>query len=276
VIVDYHMHLRGPRVGGHEPLDHTVEAVERFVATARANGIDEICFTEHVYYFRQTQTLWSLPYHLERCTFDLDAYVEAVLEAKRRGLPVKLGLEIDRVPGRQDELAEIVDPYPWDLLLGSVHEVLDYAVDQKPGIWERLSVEDVWRGYVVSVSDLAASGHVDVMAHPDLAKIYGRRPAPDVLVELHDTLAASLAAAGVAVEVSTAGLRKPVRELYPSEALLRAFRGRGVPITIASDAHEPHLVGDEFGAALDLVRLVGYDTVSVFDGRQGRQEPLGP
>ncbi len=164
-----------------------------------------------------------------------------------RGLPVKLGLEIDRVPGRQDELAEIVDPYPWDFLLGSVHEVLDVAVDQKPGIWERLSVEDVWRDYVASVSDLAASGHVDVMSHPDLAKIYGRRPAPDVLVELHETLAASFAAAGVAVEVSTAGLRKPVRELYPSEALLRAFHGRGVPITIASDAHEPHLVGEDTG-----------------------------
>jgi histidinol-phosphatase (PHP family) len=277
VIVDYHMHLRHPRDDrSQEPLAHTVEAVERFVETARARGIDEIGFTEHVYYFRQTRGLWTLAYHLERCSFDLDAYVGVVLEAKRQGLPVKLGLEIDRVPGRQDELAEALAPYPWDYLLGSVHEVLDVAVDQRPGIWERLSVEEVWRGYVTSVSELAASGHVDVMSHPDLAKIYGHVPDPHVLSELHELLAAAFAEAGVAAEVSTAGLRKPIREIYPSEDLLRAFHRHGVPITIASDAHEPRYVGEDYGQALELVRRVGYDTVSVFDARERRQEPISP
>jgi histidinol-phosphatase (PHP family) len=275
VIVDYHMHLRDPRDGRQEPLAHRLDAVERFLETARARGVDEIGFTEHVYYFRQTRGLWTLKYHLERCTFDLDAYVGVVLEAKRQRLPVKLGLEVDRLPGRQDELAEALQPYPWDFLLGSVHEVLDVAVDQRPGIWERLSVEEVWRGYVGSVCELAASGHVDVMSHPDLAKIYGQVPGPGVLTELHESLAGALAAAGVAAEVSTAGLRKPIEEMYPSEHLLRAFRRHGVPITTASDAHEPRLVGEDFDSALDLVRRVGYDTVSVFDGRERRQEPIG-
>jgi histidinol-phosphatase (PHP family) len=254
---------------------HTREAIERFVERAAERGIDEIAFTEHVYYFVQTREIWNLPYHLERCVHDVEAYVGAVLDAKRDGLPVKLGLEIDKVPGRQDRLAELVAPYPWDVLLGSVHEVLEVAVDQAPGVWERLSVEEVWRGYVRSVVELASSGAVDVMAHPDLAKIYGRRPEPAVLGELHEEFAAGLAAAGVAAEISTAGLRKPVGEIYPSEDLLGAFRRHGVPVTLASDAHEAHLVGEDYDRALDLARRVGYDTVSVLDGRKRRQVELG-
>jgi histidinol-phosphatase (PHP family) len=275
MIVDYHMHLRGPSENGSEPLVHTLDAVERFVERARERGVGEIGFTEHVYYFRQTRAIWLLPYHLERCEHDLDAYVGVVLEARRRGLPVKLGLEVDHVPGRQEELGALLAGYPWDFLLGSVHEVLDIAVDQRPGIWDRLSVEEVWRRYVTSVSGLASSGAVDVMAHPDLAKIYGRRPPPQIADELYETLAAAIAAADVAIEISTAGLRKPVGEIYPAEDLLRAFRGLRVPITTASDAHEPSLVGEDLGMAVELARRVGYETVSVFDGRKRRQEPLG-
>ena len=276
MIVDYHMHLRGPKgPDGSEPLVHTVSAVEEFVEVARARGIDEIGFTEHVYYFTRTRSIWSLPYHVERCAYDLDAYVDTVVEARRRGLPVKLGLEVDRVPGRQEELAELIAPYPWDFLLGSVHEVLDVAVDQEPGIWQRLSVEDVWRGYFDSVCELARSGCVDVMAHPDLAKIYGDRPEDAVSDELYEQAALAFAEAGVAAEISTAGLRKPVREIYPHERFLEACRRHGVPITTASDAHTPDLVGYELDRAVGLARRAGYETVSVFDGRRWREEPLG-
>lgn len=275
MIVDYHLHLRGPKARGSEPLEHTLAAVERYAERALERGVDEIGFSEHVYYFRQTRAAWHLPYHLERCTYDLDAYVGVLQEARARGLPVKLGLELDHAPGRQDELAGLIAPYPWDFLLGSVHEVLDHAVDQEPGVWERLPVDEVWRRYVRSVLELAGSGHVDVMSHPDLAKIYGRRPAPAVLAELDEELACGLAAAGVAAEVSTAGLRKPVGEIYPSDGLLAAFARHGVPITIASDAHEPRLVGEDFDRALELVRGAGYGTVSVFDRRERRQEAIG-
>jgi len=117
LIVDYHLHLRD----SEERIAHTADAVEPFAETAAARGVDEIGFTEHVYYFRQTRRLWKRPDQTEACVYDLDAYVGAVLEAKRRGLPVKLGLEVDYVGDRQHELAAILKPYPWDYLLGSVH-----------------------------------------------------------------------------------------------------------------------------------------------------------
>jgi histidinol-phosphatase (PHP family) len=257
VIVDYHMHLRGP----DERIDHTVAGVERFVETAAARGVDEIGFTEHVYYFRQTLPLWTVPYYTERCVYDLDAYVDAVVEAKRQGMPVKLGLEVDYADGRQDELAAVLEPYPWDYLLGSVHYVDELAVDQQPGIWAEHSVEEVWRRYFAALEELAASGHVDVLAHPDLAKIYGRRPERIEYPALD----------GVALEISTAGLYKPVGELYPDPPMLAGHP----PITLASDAHVPEDVGRDFDQALTLARAAGYETVTVFDERRPRQEPLG-
>ena len=257
MIVDYHMHLRDPE----ERIDHTVTGVERFVEVAAARGVDEIGLTEHVYYFASTRALWSVPYLFERCVYDLDAYVDAILEAKRQGLPVKLGLEVDYVGARQDELAAILEPYPWDYLLGSVHWLGEVAVDMQPGVWAEASVEEVWARYFAALAELAASGHVDVLAHPDLAKIFGRRPARIEYPPLD----------GVALEISTAGYYKPVGEIYPDLPMLA---GRP-PITLASDAHVPANVGRDFDRALEHARAAGYDTVTVFEGRRGRQEPLG-
>jgi histidinol-phosphatase (PHP family) len=257
LIVDYHMHLRDP----DERIDYTATGVERFAEVAAGRGVDEIGFTEHIYYFRQTREVWWLPYQVERCVYDLDAYVGAVVEAKRQGLPVKLGLEVDYVGGGQDELASAIADYPWDYLVGSVHWLGELAVDLLPGVWAEFGVDEVWRRYFAALGELAASGHVDVLAHPDLVKIFDRRPERIVYPGLD----------GVALEISTAGLHKPVGELYPDPAMLAARP----PITLASDAHVPAHVGRDFDRALALARAAGYDTVTVFEQRRGRQEPLG-
>jgi histidinol-phosphatase (PHP family) len=257
VIVDYHMHLRDPE----GDIDHTLEGVERFVEVAAERGVDEIGFTEHVYYFESTRALWAPPYLYERCVYDLDTYVDAILDAKRQGLPIKLGLEVDYIGARQDELAAILEPYPWDYLLGSVHWLGEVAVDMEPGVWAESTVDEVWARYFSALAELAASGHVDVLAHPDLAKIFGRRPA---VIEYP-------ALDGVALEISTAGFYKPVGEIYPDLAMLAPRP----PITLASDAHVPANVGRDFDRALEHARAAGYETVTVFDGRRGRQEPLG-
>ncbi|HZQ89157.1 MAG TPA: histidinol-phosphatase [Gaiellaceae bacterium] len=267
MIVDYHTHLRNERGG----IDHTSAAVEPFVARAHERGVDEVGFTEHVYYFQQTKDFWPWTYYRERCHFDLDAYVDALVEAKGRGLPVKVGLEVDWTGERADELASVLEPYPWDFVLGSVHMVGDHAIDHGAGlgIWAEVpEEEEVWRRYVEMVSAAARSGHFDVLSHPDLAKIYGVRGSD----ERYEELAAAVDEADVALEISTAGLRKPVAELYPDGRLLRMS---SAPVTLASDAHEPVLVGEDFDAAVALARANGRDTVAVFDARSRRQEPLG-
>jgi histidinol-phosphatase (PHP family) len=267
VIVDYHMHLRNE----HEEIAHDTSHVDAFVDSARAAGVDEIGFTEHGYYFTQLRTLWSVSYQTERCVYDIEPYVDAVIQARERGLPVKLGLEVDYAPGREDETRALLAPYPWDYLLGSVHWIDGLGVDGEPRLIDEVGVEDAWRRYFESLARAARSGLFDSLSHPDLVKIFGDR------VEDYDytEIAGAIAESGVAVEVSTAGLRKPVGELYPHPQFLAACRERDVPVTTGSDAHKPSLVGRDFDRARELLRAAGYETVTVFERRDARQAPLG-
>jgi histidinol-phosphatase (PHP family) len=258
------MHLRNER----EEIDHTVEAAERFVDAAAARGLDEIGFSEHVYYFRQTRSLWTVPYQTERCVYDLDDYCDAVVEAKRRGLPVKLGLEVDYVQGREEETRELLTPYPWDYLIGSVHFIDGHGIDGPPPLVEAVGVEETWQRYEATLSAAAGSGLFDTMAHPDLVKMFG----PTLEWAWSDLIGAL---DGVCLEVSSAGLHKRHGRLYPEPSLLAAAREAGVPITLASDAHAPQNVGRDLDRAIEHARVAGYETVTVFDGRRRRQEPLG-
>lgn len=278
MIVDYHMHLRGPAVAGNGregPIELSVAAAERFVEQAAAGGVDEIAFTEHMYYFRQAEPLLSHPYQRGRVAHDLDDYCGVVVDAKAQGLPVKLAIELEWLPGREQELAELLRPYPWDFVLGSVHLLDGEAVDLEPGIWVELPVEEIWRRYFAELGRLARSGLADVLAHPDLVKILGRRPSPETVAACHREAGAAIAEGGAAVEVSTAGLRKPVGELYPDASLLAYCRELGVGATLASDAHVAADVGRDFDAGLEHLRAAGYGTVTVLTGREARQEPLG-
>src|SRR5262249_57368198 len=112
--------------------DHTPAALAPYLETAADRGVDEIGFTEHVYYFRQTREIWVNAYELQRCVHDLDLYVDTILDAKRQGLPVKLALEVDYVCERQDRLAELLADYPWDFLLGSVHYIGTLPIHHPP------------------------------------------------------------------------------------------------------------------------------------------------
>jgi histidinol-phosphatase (PHP family) len=267
VIIDYHMHLRSER----GEIAHETAAVEPYVKAARAAGVDEIGFTEHGYYFRQMRSLLTVPYQTERCVYDIEPYIEAVVQARSRALPVKLGLEVDYVPGREEETRDLLAPYPWDYLLGSVHFIDGLGVDGEPRLVDSVGVEETWRRYFETLAEAARSGLFDSLSHPDLVKLFGER------AESFDygPVVNAIAESGVAVEVSTAGLHKPVGELYPHPEFLAACRERGVPVTTGSDAHEPRVVGRDFDRARELLRSAGYDTVTVFEQRKARQEPLG-
>ena len=264
MIVDYHIHLRAP----DESIDHSVDSVERFVQVASERGIDELGFTEHVYYFQETRSLWSVPYQLERCRHPIETYVEAIVEAKRQGLPVKLGLEVDYVPGREEETRQILAPYPWDYLIGSIHFIGGHGVDGEPSLVGAVGVEEAWQRYWDVLGQAARSGLFDTLAHPDLVKMYG-----DELAWDWSSVVGGLD--GVCLEVSSAGLHKRHGKLYPNQELLGAANAGCVAITLASDAHVPQDVGRDLDQAIEHAKAAGYGTVTLFEGRRARQEALG-
>ena len=288
-MLDYHLHLwqHGPR-----RLDATLEQVAAYCASAQAAGVTEIALTEHLFRFRQADAVvggwWRehddavlvpamAQWWASEQGGDLDQYVEVVLAAKAAGLPVVLGLEVDHYPGRMHQVADLLAGYPFDVLLGSVHWIGAWGFDnfgQQAFVdrWDRTSVEEVWDAYTSDLEELADSGVCDVLAHPDLCKITGRRPAvPD---EFHHRMAEAAARSGMSAEVSSAGWRKPVGEAYPAPALLARFRAAGVPVTTASDAHQVDFVAERRADVATLLVDAGYDSLAAYRRRHRRAVPL--
>ncbi|MFS8571113.1 MAG: histidinol-phosphatase, partial [Thermaerobacter sp.] len=270
-ILDYHMHLeQGGLDAGY---------LNRFVEQAAAAGVDEICITEHAYHFPEAAALLGKPGYVAARSkgYDIDAYIALVLEARDRGLPVRLGIEMDYIPGAEEGIARFLEGRPWDLVIGAVHWIDDWGFDLDPASWGGRDVEEAYRRYFRLAEQAVASGLFDVFAHPDVIKVFGARPGPGFEGELlgwYDRLVEAARASGTCLELSSAGLRKPVGEIYPDPRLLeRAFRA-GIPITTASDAHQPEHVGWAFDRLAAAARAAGYTTVTAFDGRRGRQVPL--
>jgi histidinol-phosphatase (PHP family) len=292
-VLDYHLHLW--EHGRDAPLDATLEQVAAYCAHAVEHGVTEIALTEHLHRFRQVDDLfrgwWDddesdpalraamADWWDEDLGGDLDRYVEVALAAKAEGLPVVLGLEVDYMAGRMDRVAELLAGYPFDVLLGSVHWLGGWGFDnwQVPAFgaeWDRRSIESIWDEYTRALEELAASATCDVLAHPDLVKVYGRRPGAATLEECHARMAEAAASSGMAAEVSSAGWFKPIDEAYPAATLLDRFRAAGVPITTASDAHRLERVAAKRAEVRALVTASGYDSLCAFEGRQRKVVPL--
>jgi len=217
---------------------------------------------------------------------DLDAYVECVETAKRAGLPVVLGLEVDYYRGRMGDVATLLAGYPFDVLLGSVHWVDGWRfddLDDGPSMaeWEVRKVDDAWDAYTDAMEELAASGACDVLAHPDLIKVTGR--IPQAPAEWWDRLAEAAAGNALSAELSSAGWRKPVGEQYPAEPLLARLVARGVPLTTASDAHRVEHVADRADDLRAVLATAGVTSLQAYRGRRphavgvaGRPDPDTP
>jgi histidinol-phosphatase (PHP family) len=280
VLTDYHMHLQPDGVGARADAAPTWEAhggplsrgwIGRYVERARARAVGEIAVTEHVHRFAEARDWHENPFWREEATEDVDRYCEGLLAAREAGLPVLVGVEMDWLPGREADIRAFLSGRPFDVVLGSVHWLRDVGVDHPDyPVWDRHPPEDVWDRYLDELVAAARSGLFDVLAHPDLPKVFGH-PVPASAAARWDDAIAAIADAGVAVECSSAGLRKPVTELYPEPGLLARFRAAGVPVTLASDAHRPEDVARDYPTAVAALRGAGYTTITRFSEREPAQ-----
>lgn len=272
MLTDYHLHLRPDEPGTPPERYFTAENVARYRAAASAAGIEELGVSEHIYRFRQALDLWRHPFWEEQAQDDLDAYCEFA-----RGAGLRLGVECDFVPGTEERTAALLEARSFDYVVGSVHFVGEVAVDHDGwDAWEANSTEEVWRTYFEALAACARSGLFDVLAHPDLVKVWGRgRPLPEGdLRRFYEPTVEAIAASGIAVEVSTAGLRKPVGELYPAPAFAAMCAEAGAPFALSSDAHLPEQVGFGYEQALEMLAGLGVGEISAFEHRRRRLEPL--
>jgi histidinol-phosphatase (PHP family) len=274
VLTDYHLHLR-PDDEGATPANYfTAANVERYLEAAEDAGVAELGVSEHVYRFADSLVIWRHPFWELNATDDLAAYCEFV-----RSTPLRLGIEMDFVPGAEDRIANLLDRHQFDYVVGSVHFIGEVAVDHEGyDAWEAHGDPDqVWRRYFESLAEAARTGLFDILAHPDLVKVWGgERPAPSRDPRFYyEPAVEAIAETGIAVEVSTAGLRKPAGELYPARPFAEMCVDAGAAFSLSSDAHVPEDVGYAYDRAVEYLSDLGVSEIAVFERRERRLEKLG-
>lgn len=249
-IPDYHVHTT---------FSDGKDALAACVERALELGLPELGFTDHL----TPRCLGAEGYYgLDQTR--LEEYVAAVRATAARYPELRLlcSIEADYLPEAADETLALLASYPFDYVLCAVHFVDGFGFIEPRNLeadgWR--DVDRVWRRYYKTLTEATQTGAFDVVAHLDLPKKWGFRPSKDMSALEHNALLA-ISAAGMAIEINTAGLdRHPAGEMYPALSLLRRARAAGIALTFGSDAHRAAEVGAHFAEAREWARAAGYET----------------
>lgn len=253
MLVDYHIHA-----AAHGEYQYTYEWLNRFVVEALSQGLNEIGFSEHDQY-------------LDRIKPELIRQ----LNRQHPGINVRLGLEIDFIPGRNEEIRRLICAHEFDYILGSVHFISGWGFDHpdERHLFEQKDIDEVYRDYFALVTAAAGSRLFDVMSHLDLVKVWGHRPLSPV-VNMVEPVLQCIKQQGLVIEINSGGLRKPVAEIYPAFSIIKRMAAIGIPVTLGSDAHHPDQVGYELIKTARLLKKAGYRRIIRFVSRRKIQVDL--
>lgn len=256
---DYHM---------HSTFSDGRAAPEEYITAARAAGLKEIGFSEHITPFMPKQK-WNMD------PAGIDRYVEHILKLKEstRDINIKIGLEVDFFPGREEETRAYLSNIPLDYIIGSVHYQGDVTVDLGPEFYEGKDIDNLYESYFKTVGAAASSRLFDIIAHCDLIRIYGYKPSYDP-EPLYRKLAQTMKKSNVAFELNTNGRNRPIADFYPDRKYLHIFMEEKVPVCVNSDAHMPSRVGQFFDEAYGLLKDAGCSEMPVFDKRKRTMIPI--
>jgi histidinol-phosphatase (PHP family) len=249
---DYHTHPQGHRV-----QHYTRALLQPWADSARKYGLTDIAFTDHDRY---------------HAGIDFDEIDR--LRERNPDLRIRAGIELDNDPVHSAAGRKWIEKH-WDKLdfvLGSVHflDRDDQMFDSVPDGAEQFEGHDVdaiYADYLRRVREMAATGLIDCLAHLDLIKIHGHRPGAEIGAIVNETLD-FIHGRNLAIELSTAGWRKPVNELYPGDRIIELAIEKRIPFTIASDAHSHAQLGDNYPRLAEKMAAFGVRQICIFENHQ--------
>ena len=243
--------------------NHAKGTVDEYIQRAIELGIDIYGFSEHAP--MDFDEKYRLPFS------DIDAYFNDITNAKEKyknDIDILLGYEVDWLPGHMDD--KILNAKV-DYLIGSVHFIDKWSFDNPEfiGAWKNKDIDEVWKAYFEATTAMAQSGKFDIVGHLDLIKVFKFMPKQDIRLLAKNVLHA-IKASNMVIEINTAGLRKPVGEMYPSRALLEEAYSLDIPITFSSDAHAVKHIGAGYDVAITVAKEIGYTKAVTFQERDKR------
>lgn len=264
MIVDYHNHTY--------MCGHARGEIREIVESAISKGLAQIGIADHL------PLLYTEDRSLSMAPEELPLYVEEVLglrELYGDRIAVRLGIEADFHLPTLDGVAGMLESYPFDFVIGSVHIIGDWIFDdpREKHRYRNLDIDAFYLEYLKTECAMMDTGLFDILGHADLVKKFGHRPGTD-LAPYYRELLEKTKAAGACYEVNTAGLRWPVNEIYPEPGFVKLGSQMSVPVTLGSDSHCPEDVGRDFDKALALIEDAGYSEIATFEGRRMSLVPI--
>lgn len=257
-MLDYHIHTKLCKHADGEPKEYILNAV--------AKGLDEIGFADHCPFPSGFDTRFRMSEE------QFEQYKKIVFDAqnKFKNIAIKYGLEVDWVSGRMDEVFAKIANEPFDYLIGSIHYTDNFPFDNPEieEVWreDKSLAEKVWKSYLEISVEMVSSGKLNIIGHFDIPKKFGYYP-PNMekffpqIREIFEIAAKNQ----MAIEINSSGLKKPIKEIYPSLKILRLAKEAGLHITFGSDAHSPKDVAADFNLSIKLAKFAGYTTYAAFD-----------
>ena len=240
--------------------NHAVGTIDEYIQRAIELGIDVYGFSEHAPMDFDTKY---------RLSFEqMSIYQSDILQARDRysdQIKILLGYEVDYIEGYID--SRVLNSSV-DYLIGSVHFIDRWGFDNPEFIGEYQSrdIDTIWQEYFDAIESMASSGYFDIVGHLDLIKVFKYLPTKDIRLIAKNALKA-IKRSGMTVEINSAGVRKPIGEIYPSKLLLEEVFALDIPITFGSDAHSVEQVGAGYDSATKLAKEVGYTKASIYSRR---------
>ena len=280
--IDYHMHF--------EYGDYT-DWAEGFFTAAQARGIAEIGISEHSHTFPEFKELYYQDLILDnspvgefqqkwlrsnKFKHTLADYFDFMADLKERGFTAKVGIEVCNF---QDQAAvkRILDAYPFDYIIGSIHFLDGWGFDASQTVaeWDRHDLEDMYKAYTEAACTIASTGSYDILGHPFNLTIYKHRPDFDP-TPYYEAVLTALAAANMAIDINSGTkYRYPVGEITPNREFIALAYKMGVPVITSSDAHKPEDCGYLVDEATELAASVGYGEIATYTKRERIMQPLG-
>lgn len=256
-MVDFHSHTY--------LCEHATGTPEEYIDSAIQKGIKVFGFSDHA----------PLPDNLRdgitMYVHQTEEYIELISKLRnqyKEQIDIKIGFEVDYPLHNTFEKKYLTDER-LDYLIGSCHFIEDWPFDHPDFIekYEKYGVDNVYKTYYQHLAEMVSSGYFNIVGHFDLVKKFGHRSSVDFNDEIVK-ISKLVCKNNMAVEINTAGLRKPVKEMYPSEQILKILYKENVPVTLGSDSHTPQEVAADFDKAIELIKKIGYRKVSAFSKRK--------
>ncbi|MFV9510597.1 histidinol-phosphatase HisJ [Tepidibacillus sp. LV47] len=259
MFIDYHTH--------HERCGHADGRLRDYIEQGIKIGLDQLGLSDHMPIIHLPEE--KIPSGTAMKLQQLDEYVQEALDLKKeyRGqIDIKVGIEADYVEGFEEKIENLLSPYPFDYIIGSVHFLgeWDHSDSRQIEGWQKKPIDEIFTEYYRAVQGAAKSGLYDIIGHFDVIKKHGHVPQRDLTPLIVETLKV-IKEQDLTLEVNTSGLFKVVKEIFPAPAIIKKAVSLGIPFTLGSDAHKPEHVHVGVEEGRRVLKELGVNEIATFD-----------